>query len=78
MELDKRLADGKAEAQPGGGIPCALLESIKNAAELVRLNPAPVSFTSTRSQPSESAVRMQIFPSSGVNFTALLSRFQKI
>src|SRR4029077_19922641 len=39
MELDKRLADRKAEAQPAGGIPCALLESIKNAAELVRLNP---------------------------------------
>ena len=38
MELDQRLADGKTEAQPGGGIPCGLLECIKNAAELVRLN----------------------------------------
>ena len=41
MELHQRLADGKTEAQAGGGIPRSLLEWIKNAAELLWLNACP-------------------------------------
>ena len=39
MQLDQRFANGKAKAQPAGGIPCSLLKGIENAAELVRLDP---------------------------------------
>ena len=55
-----------------------LLEGIKNAAQLVRFDSGAGVVHFHAPQPSEFSVRTMIFPSPGVNFTALLSRFQKI
>jgi hypothetical protein len=77
VRLDERLGDCQPEADAAPLL--RLPEALPDARKLFGAGmPGPVSETENSTSPSERAARMVIEPFSGVNRTALPTRFERI